>query len=178
MIRAQVAVKAIHLVSIMGNKGTFTKSYQQILTDTELIYHVFYFVFCLLGLFKPYAYSILVSVLLGPNFSVSFQTMLFLRDCDTNHKYIFIFVDTHHLLKISTPPPTPTFTHHHLHKPLSHTTTLTHPLPPPAAGRSVPGRNAVQRHPVCDPQRVVHRAHGSPRTHPHLPLFHHCVRLL
>uniref|UniRef100_A0A6A7G5P7 Inositol 1,4,5-trisphosphate receptor n=5 Tax=Hirondellea gigas TaxID=1518452 RepID=A0A6A7G5P7_9CRUS len=55
-----VVIKAIHLVSIMGNKGTFTKSFQQILTDTELIYHVFYFVFCILGLFKPYAYSILL----------------------------------------------------------------------------------------------------------------------
>ncbi|KAA0201449.1 hypothetical protein HAZT_HAZT004472 [Hyalella azteca] len=55
-----VVLKAIHLVSIMGNKGTFTKNFQQILTDTELIYHVFYLVFCILGLFKPYAYSILM----------------------------------------------------------------------------------------------------------------------
>ena len=63
MICAQVIIKAVHLVSLMGNKGTFTKSYQQIITDTELLYNVAYFVCCVVGLFVPYAYSILVSFL-------------------------------------------------------------------------------------------------------------------
>ncbi|CAH1989192.1 unnamed protein product [Acanthoscelides obtectus] len=57
-----IILKGIHLVSIMGNHGTVTKTYQQILTDAELLYHVAYLVFCMLGLvMHPFFYSVLVS---------------------------------------------------------------------------------------------------------------------
>lgn len=57
-----VLLKGIHLVSIMGNHGTLTKTYQQILTDAELVYHVAYLIFCMLGLLMhPFFYSVLVS---------------------------------------------------------------------------------------------------------------------
>lgn len=51
----------IHLISIMGNRGTFTKSVIQILTDTEIIYHVTLLMFCVLGLcLHPLFYSVLL----------------------------------------------------------------------------------------------------------------------
>lgn len=57
-----ILLKCIHLVSIMGNHGTLTKTYQQILTDAELVYHLAYLVFCMLGLvMHPFFYSMLVS---------------------------------------------------------------------------------------------------------------------
>lgn len=57
-----VLLKGIHLVSIMGNHGTFTKTYQQILTDGELLYHLIYLIFCIMGiLVHPFWYSFLVS---------------------------------------------------------------------------------------------------------------------
>lgn len=56
-----VLLKGIHLVSIMGNHGTLTKTYQQILTDAELVYHLAYLIFCILGLLMhPFFYSVLV----------------------------------------------------------------------------------------------------------------------
>lgn len=56
-----VVLKGIHLVSIMGNHGTITKTYHQILTDAELLYHLTYLIFCLLGiLMHPFFYSFLV----------------------------------------------------------------------------------------------------------------------
>ena len=56
-----VASAAVHLISIMGNRGTFTKSILQILTDFEIIYHVIYLIFCILGLcFHPFFYSVLL----------------------------------------------------------------------------------------------------------------------
>lgn len=56
-----ILLKGIHLVSIMGNHGTLTKTYQQILTDAELVYHLAYLVFCMLGLLMhPFFYSVLV----------------------------------------------------------------------------------------------------------------------
>ncbi|KAF5282120.1 hypothetical protein FQA39_LY17676 [Lamprigera yunnana] len=56
-----VFLKGIHLVSIMGNHGTITKSYYQILTDVELLYHIIYLIFCLLGLMMhPFFYSVLL----------------------------------------------------------------------------------------------------------------------
>ncbi|XP_031335634.1 inositol 1,4,5-trisphosphate receptor isoform X3 [Photinus pyralis] len=56
-----VFLKGIHLVSIMGNHGTITKSYYQILTDVELLYHVIYLIFCLLGMMMhPFFYSVLL----------------------------------------------------------------------------------------------------------------------
>lgn len=56
-----VVLKGIHLVSIMGNQGTLVKTYDQILTDFELWYHLTYMVFCFLGiLFHPFFFSILL----------------------------------------------------------------------------------------------------------------------
>ncbi|KAL1493193.1 hypothetical protein ABEB36_011294 [Hypothenemus hampei] len=56
-----IILKGIHLVSIMGNHGTLTKTYQQILTDAELVYHLTYLVFCMLGLvMHPFFYSVLL----------------------------------------------------------------------------------------------------------------------
>ncbi|CAB3383323.1 Hypothetical predicted protein [Cloeon dipterum] len=58
---ATVVLKGIHLVSIMGNQGTFTKSFRQIATDFELIYHLIYLTFCMLALFMhPFFYSVLL----------------------------------------------------------------------------------------------------------------------
>ncbi|GFY58921.1 inositol 1,4,5-trisphosphate receptor type 1 [Trichonephila inaurata madagascariensis] len=56
-----VVITAVHLVSIMGNHGTFTKSFRQILTDFELLYHMVYLIFCILGLCAhPFFYSVLL----------------------------------------------------------------------------------------------------------------------
>lgn len=58
----QVLVKAIHLISIMGNHGTFNKSLSRILTDREFLYYIAYIVCCLAGLcWHPFCYSVLVS---------------------------------------------------------------------------------------------------------------------
>nr|XP_027212094.1 inositol 1,4,5-trisphosphate receptor-like [Penaeus vannamei] len=58
---ANVLIKGVHLVSIMGNKGTFAKSFKQKVTDGELSYHVVYLVFCVLGLsVHPFCYSVLL----------------------------------------------------------------------------------------------------------------------
>nr|CAD7455068.1 unnamed protein product [Timema tahoe] len=54
-------VKGIHLVSIMGNQGTFSKSFGQMVTDAELLYHLTYLIFCVLGLcMHPFFYSVLL----------------------------------------------------------------------------------------------------------------------
>jgi len=56
-----VALKGIHLLSIMGNSGTFSRSLRQICTDTEVLYHVVYLMFCMLGLTThPFFFSILL----------------------------------------------------------------------------------------------------------------------
>jgi inositol 1,4,5-triphosphate receptor type 1 len=58
----QVFLKGIHLVSIMGNQGTFTKNFRQIATNFELLYHLIYLAFCVLALFMhPFFYSVLVN---------------------------------------------------------------------------------------------------------------------
>nr|AAC61691.1 inositol 1,4,5-trisphosphate receptor [Panulirus argus] len=58
---ANVLIKGIHLVSLMGNKGTFAKRLEQQVTDGELLYHVIYLVFCVLGLsVHPFCYSVLL----------------------------------------------------------------------------------------------------------------------
>jgi hypothetical protein len=55
-------VKCIHLISIMGNQGIFTKNFRQMVTDAELLYHSAYIGFCMLGLcMHPFFYSVLVS---------------------------------------------------------------------------------------------------------------------
>lgn len=56
-----VCLKCIHLVSIMGNSGMFGRSVRQAVADTELLYHVVYLVFCLLGLVThPFFFSVLL----------------------------------------------------------------------------------------------------------------------
>lgn len=56
-----VVLKGVHLLSIMGNAGTFQRSVKQICTDTEIIYHVIYLTFCILGVTThPFFYSVLV----------------------------------------------------------------------------------------------------------------------
>ncbi|XP_022242608.1 inositol 1,4,5-trisphosphate receptor type 1-like [Limulus polyphemus] len=56
-----LVITSVHLVSIMGNHGTFNKSFRHILADFELLYHLGYFVFCVLGLcMHPFFYSVLL----------------------------------------------------------------------------------------------------------------------
>ncbi|XP_050529247.1 inositol 1,4,5-trisphosphate receptor [Daktulosphaira vitifoliae] len=56
-----VIMKSIHIISIMGNQGTFTKKIDQILTDAEILYHLMYIIFCILGLcMHPFFYSVLL----------------------------------------------------------------------------------------------------------------------
>ena len=54
----QVVFKAIHLISIMGNDGTFNKPLTQILLDWELGYNVLYLLLCISGLcVHPFFFS-------------------------------------------------------------------------------------------------------------------------
>ncbi|VVD05656.1 unnamed protein product [Leptidea sinapis] len=54
-------VKGIHLVSIMGNQGTLSKSTRSVITDPELLYHGVYLVFCFLGICcHPFFFSVLL----------------------------------------------------------------------------------------------------------------------
>ncbi|XP_028159204.1 inositol 1,4,5-trisphosphate receptor, partial [Ostrinia furnacalis] len=56
-----IVVKGIHLVSIMGNQGTLSKSTRHVLTDPELLYHSVYLVFCFLGICcHPFFFSVLL----------------------------------------------------------------------------------------------------------------------
>merc|ERR1719282_1625234 len=56
---AIVLFKGVHLVSIIGNIGI--KSLAQILTEYELMYHIFLMILCVTGLFMhPFFYSILL----------------------------------------------------------------------------------------------------------------------
>jgi hypothetical protein len=58
---ATVVLKGVHLLSIMGNAGTFQRSVRQICTDTEIVYHVVYLIFCFLGLSThPFFFSVLL----------------------------------------------------------------------------------------------------------------------
>ncbi|KAK4321538.1 hypothetical protein Pmani_007659 [Petrolisthes manimaculis] len=58
---ANVLIKGVHLVSLMGNKGTFAKRLEQQVTDGELLYHIVYLIFCMLGLaVHPFCYSVLL----------------------------------------------------------------------------------------------------------------------
>lgn len=57
-----VALKGVHIVSIMGNQGTLEKKFFKIITDGELLYHSVYIMFCVCGiLLHPFFYSVLVS---------------------------------------------------------------------------------------------------------------------
>ncbi|KAG5330566.1 ITPR protein, partial [Acromyrmex charruanus] len=56
-----ITLKVVHLISIIGNQGTLTRSVEQIITNIELLYHMSYITFCLLGLFMhPFFYSVLL----------------------------------------------------------------------------------------------------------------------
>lgn len=62
MYMLQIALKVVHLISIIGNQGTLTKTIKQIITNIELLYHLLYLIFCVLGIFMhPFFYSVLVS---------------------------------------------------------------------------------------------------------------------
>ena len=48
-------------MSLMGNRGTFTRSFKHLLMDFELVYHIIYLLLCVLGLcFHEFFYSLLV----------------------------------------------------------------------------------------------------------------------
>ncbi|KAI4502615.1 hypothetical protein M0802_002527 [Mischocyttarus mexicanus] len=56
-----IVLKLIHLISIIGNQGTLTKSIEQIITNGEILYHASYLIFCVLGLLMhPFFYSVLL----------------------------------------------------------------------------------------------------------------------
>ncbi|XP_062121522.1 inositol 1,4,5-trisphosphate receptor isoform X2 [Drosophila sulfurigaster albostrigata] len=56
-----VTLKSVHIVSIMGNKGTLEKRFLKIITDVQLLYHCIYIAFCFCGLiFHPFFYSLLL----------------------------------------------------------------------------------------------------------------------
>lgn len=61
----QVVLKVVHLISIIGNQGTLTKSLEQIVTNVEILYHISYLIFCVLGIcMHPFFYSVLVRIAL------------------------------------------------------------------------------------------------------------------
>ncbi|XP_015117439.1 inositol 1,4,5-trisphosphate receptor isoform X3 [Diachasma alloeum] len=56
-----IVFKIVHMISIIGNQGTLTKSAQQIITNVELWYHAVYLMFCVLGIcMHPFFYSVLL----------------------------------------------------------------------------------------------------------------------
>ncbi|CAG4962499.1 unnamed protein product [Colias eurytheme] len=56
-----IVVKGIHLVSIMGNQGTLSKSLRDVITDPELLYHGVYLIFCFLAICcHPFFFSVLL----------------------------------------------------------------------------------------------------------------------
>lgn len=56
-----VILKGVHMVSLMGNRGTLEKHLLKIMTDHQLIYHFGYLMFCLAGMVvHPFFYSVLV----------------------------------------------------------------------------------------------------------------------
>ena len=64
-----VIFKGVHIVSLMGNNGTLEKHILHIITDAQLLYHLFYMMLVLCGiLVHPFFYSILVSSLIFLNF--------------------------------------------------------------------------------------------------------------
>ena len=101
----QVVFKAIHLISIMGNDGTFNKPLTQILLDWELSYNVLYLLLCISGLcVHPFFFSG-IWILLR-----SFPSEL--RNIYGKYLYIFNWFDGHFqmtfknyfLMKLSNEP--------------------------------------------------------------------------
>ena len=59
----QVIIKAIFIVSYVGNRGTFEHNVRWLLSDRNLVLHLMYFTFGVLGFaVHTFFYSILVSV--------------------------------------------------------------------------------------------------------------------
>ncbi|KAH0948674.1 hypothetical protein HN011_002941 [Eciton burchellii] len=56
-----IILKIVHLISIIGNQGTLTKSLEQIMSNIEILYHISYLIFCILGFcMHPFFYSVLL----------------------------------------------------------------------------------------------------------------------
>ena len=69
----QVVLKAIFIVSYVGNRGTFDHNVRRLLSDRNLVLHLMYFTFGFLGLtLHTFFYSILVSVVIKYHFLVIF----------------------------------------------------------------------------------------------------------
>ncbi|XP_029648662.1 inositol 1,4,5-trisphosphate receptor type 1 isoform X5 [Octopus sinensis] len=53
--------KGIFIISLMGNRGSFTRSFKHLLMDFELVYHIIYLLLCVLGLcVHEFFYSLLL----------------------------------------------------------------------------------------------------------------------
>lgn len=56
-----ILIAGVHMISIMGNHGIFTKKIDQIVTEFDFLYHIVYLIICALGLLvHPFFYSILL----------------------------------------------------------------------------------------------------------------------
>ena len=56
-----ILIAGVHMISIMGNHGIFTKRKDQIVTEFDFLYHIVYLIICALGLLvHPFFYSILL----------------------------------------------------------------------------------------------------------------------
>lgn len=56
-----ILTAGVHMISIMGNHGIFTKKIDQIVTEFDFLYHIVYLIICALGLLvHPFFYSILL----------------------------------------------------------------------------------------------------------------------
>ena len=65
---SNLVITGVHLISIMGNHGTFNKELKYILIDKEFLYYIVYMMFCVSGLLvHPLVYSILVCLELNPS---------------------------------------------------------------------------------------------------------------
>lgn len=83
----QIIFKVVHLISIIGNQGTLTKSIEQIITNIEILYHLLYLIFCILGIFMhPFFYSVLVSITGHLFLHSAFHTT-----CDADYNVIISF---------------------------------------------------------------------------------------
>lgn len=70
-----VLIKTVHLISIMGNHGTFNKHWTKIVIDRDFLYHILYLAFCGVGLcLHPLFYSILVGFRINSIASISLIT--------------------------------------------------------------------------------------------------------
>lgn len=75
----QVIIKAIFIVSYVGNRGTFDHNVRRLLSDRNLLLHLMYFTFGFLGLtVHTFFYSILVSasISLIPNLSSPYNQLM------------------------------------------------------------------------------------------------------